>query len=230
MDNSAASMSMVPANDSAKLPATYEAARTAIAECERIDECKTWSDKAASLASYARQAKDDSLRVMAVRIQARAERRCGELLKLIEPASGARTDLGRATTRGDAARQAGLSDHQRKTALRIATVPEADFNRQVESERPPTVTRLADQGRTQRVSAPDPAAETFKAACRALDEFAKYCDTHDAIEAAKSFSVDDAEMARRCAATLHQWLESFSANVHRASLEQGGLTAPTKSD
>src|SRR4029077_1414514 len=68
----------VPLADSsaARLPATYEEARAAIAECERIDECKGWSDRAAALASYARQAKDDSLRVMAVRIQARAERRC----------------------------------------------------------------------------------------------------------------------------------------------------------
>ena len=65
----------LPANSDAQLPQRYEAARSAIAECERIDECKDWSDKAAAMASYARQAKDDSLRVMAVRIQARAERR-----------------------------------------------------------------------------------------------------------------------------------------------------------
>ncbi len=42
------------------------------------------------MGSYARQAKDDSLRKMADRIQARAIRRCGELLRQIEPARGTR--------------------------------------------------------------------------------------------------------------------------------------------
>lgn len=79
------------------------------------------------------------------RIQARALRRCGELLKQIEPAPGARTDLGQAPTRGsiemvesgtpmtrrEAAQAAGLSEHQRKTALRVANVSDAIFTEQV---------------------------------------------------------------------------------------------------
>ena len=106
-------------------------------EAIQCDECKNWSDKAAALASYARQAKDDSLRVMAVRIQARAQRRCGELLKLIPRADEAtrygqvvahppmtRTQAEDAKqdssapplTRTQAATDAGLSEHQRKTA------------------------------------------------------------------------------------------------------------------
>jgi hypothetical protein len=46
-----------------------------------MDECQQWADKAEALASYAKQSKDDSLRKMCDRIQARAIRRCGELLK-----------------------------------------------------------------------------------------------------------------------------------------------------
>ncbi len=53
----------------------------ALASCERIDECKTWANKAEALASYAKMADDDSLRLLADRIQARAVRRMGELLK-----------------------------------------------------------------------------------------------------------------------------------------------------
>jgi len=92
-------------------------------------------------APKAKQSKDDSLRKMADRIQARAIRRCGELLKQIHPAFGARTDLGTVATRSDAAEAAGLSEHQRKTALRVASVPDDEFNAAVESDSPETVTQ-----------------------------------------------------------------------------------------
>ena len=71
-----------------------------------------------------RQSKDDRLRKMATRIQARAIRRCGELLREIESGQGTRTDKlhdGAVTksTRTQAAETAGLSERQRKTALRV---------------------------------------------------------------------------------------------------------------
>jgi hypothetical protein len=212
-------MTTITAIGDTKLPATYEAARNAIAECERIDECKTWADKAAAMKAYATMRDDRTLHNLALRIQLRAERRCGELLKQI-PRADESTRFGQAgdhppVTRSQAASEAGLSEHQRKTALRVAAIPEVEFNRQVESERPPTVTQLADQGRTQRVSIPDPAAESFRAACSALDQFAKFCDTHDPVETAQSFGADDAEMARRCVSTLHRWLHLFGRSVVR---------------
>jgi len=168
--NSVVAFPAAPLSDisSAPLPQVYEAARAALATLDSVDECKTWADKASALASYAKQAKDDSLRVMAVRIQARAERRCGELLKQTPPASGTRTDLGSVPSRGSettsagqvgalppvtrtqAATDAGLSERQRKTALRIAAVPEAAFEAQIESPRPPSITQLASQGTVPR--------------------------------------------------------------------------------
>ncbi len=86
------------------------------------------------------------------RIQARAIRRCGELLAAIEPAKGARTDLqpsrGAPTklTRESAAKDAGLSRDQRVTALRVANVPTHEFEAAVEAKEPPTVTQLAKRG------------------------------------------------------------------------------------
>lgn len=135
----------------ASLPQTYEAARTALAECSRIDECQSWADKAAALASYAKQAQDDALLVMATRIKARAARRSGELLRQIEAGKGGRPDKTGAAadtgfTRKDAARDAGMSPRQMHTAQRIAAVPAADFEAQVESPKPPTLTALAQQG------------------------------------------------------------------------------------
>jgi hypothetical protein len=47
--------------------------------------------------------------------------------------------------RQSAASSAGLSVHQRKTALRVANVPEAEFEAAVESENPPSIPKLAEQ-------------------------------------------------------------------------------------
>ena len=146
-------MNMLPSISpaQARLPRTYEAAREALAECQNIDECKDWADKAAALASYAKQAEDETLLKMAARIKARATRRAGELLSQIE-ASGTRTDLtssgqpSQVITRTDAAREAGMSPHQQKQAVRIAAIPEPEFERQVESQKPPTLSQLAAQG------------------------------------------------------------------------------------
>ena len=62
---------------------------------------------------------------MARQIKARAIDRCGDLLREIEPASGEHTDLDAdgsvpRLTRESAASDAGLSERQRKTALRVA--------------------------------------------------------------------------------------------------------------
>lgn len=135
----------------ARLPQTYEAARLALSECQSIDECQSWSDKAAALASYAKQAEDETLMKMAARIKARASRRAGELFHQIAPAHGANQNIKAGTrlnvfTREDAARDAGMSAHQQKQATRIASVPEREFDAQVESDKPPTLTQLASQG------------------------------------------------------------------------------------
>ena len=147
----------LPANISianARLPATYEAAKTALANCESIDECQEWANKAEALASYAAMAKDEALRALADRIQARAIRRCGELLKTFN-APGARTDhkpqdgaAPRSAT--EAAERAGLSARQHKTAVAVAAVPQEVFDSAVEAPKPPTVTKLAERGKKAR--------------------------------------------------------------------------------
>lgn len=148
---------LAPIN-AARLPQTYEAARAALAECSEVDECKDWADKAAALASYAKQADDDQLERMAQRIRARAIRRAGELLKQVDARGGDRTksETVRTFAQSDAARDAGMSKHQQVQAVRVANVPADDFERQVESDKPPTLTQLASQGIKPRAPAPDP--------------------------------------------------------------------------
>ena len=212
-----------PISADAHLPQKYEAARAAIAECERIDECKNWSDKAAAMASYARQAKDDSLRVMAVRIQARAERRCGELLKLIPRADEA-TRYGRVAavppvTRTQMATDAGLSERQRKTALRVAAVPAATFEAHIESPHPPSITQLANLGKETRPEAVSRSpwqdiecAET-RAACEALEKFAQFCDRHEPTAISRAVNMTEAEAVQRYSATIGLWLDRLVADL-----------------
>jgi hypothetical protein len=153
----------------ARLPVAYEAAKVALANCASIDECQSWADKAEALASYARQADDETLRKQADRIQARAIRRCGELLKQIDgrgrPAENKEGALPN-KSQAHAAREAGLSAHQQKQAVRVASVAAEVFEQSVESDAPPTVTRLADMGRRSAVrpvpNAPPPFPTSVK--------------------------------------------------------------------
>ncbi len=145
-------MTALPAKiPKAELPQRYEAAKAALERCVLVDECKEWADQSAAIASYARQSKDDALERLAVRIRARAIRRCGELLKAIEPSKGGQpTRGGDPLSRGAAADRAGLSRDQRRTALRVASVSEADFEAAVESDRPASIPQLAALGITRK--------------------------------------------------------------------------------
>jgi hypothetical protein len=89
-----------------------------------------------------------------MRIQSRAVRRCGELLKTFDarPKNGAKQSVGAPTlvSQRDAANGAGLSKHQQVTAVRVANVPEEQFKDAIESDRPPTVSKLAQIGKKAR--------------------------------------------------------------------------------
>ncbi len=216
----------LPAPTDARLPVTYEAAQKALAECSRVDECKGWSDRAAALASYARQAKDNTLHNLALRIQARAQRRMGELLKLVPDQrggdrggpTGGRPPIGQ--TRTQAARNAGLSDHQRKTALRVASVPEPAFTAAVESPQPPTVTALAAMGTSSRPAAREPDVPpadpaTASRALGLLRDLAAFCAGNDA--AAIALGCRDPDVARGHVEEIDRWLDRFVTRLPRTA-------------
>jgi hypothetical protein len=111
----------------------------------------------AALASYGRQANDDTLVHMAMRIQARAIRKAGELLQNISSAQGMRTDRLQEgdrpkSPRNEAAREAGFSEHQQKQALRVANLDEDEFEQAIEGHKPATITELAERGTKSRES------------------------------------------------------------------------------
>ena len=165
-----------------QLPATYQSARRALAECVRIDEVKDWGDKAFALACYAKQANDDKLLAMSNRIKARAVLRMGELFNEIESAKpGPKDNYGESPHSNysggkmQAAIDAGVSQDQRKQAQRIASLPRDEIDALIESDNPPTISALEQRARAH--------PEEMRATSALLGEaksFAKFCESHDA--------------------------------------------------
>ena len=205
---------------SARLPEAYEAAKQALSACERIDECKEWSDRMAALASYARQVEDESLIKTAMRIHGRALRRVGELLKEIDARGAHRRTVGaHGSSQRAAAASAGLSEHQQLQAVRVANVPAEAFEAAIESDDPPTVTALAEAGTKPReqpdlLRGRDPrkfyaATHTIGAMQRLAEECAKYEPTF----VAGGLGVDEAQHARDLVASIETWLAGFVASI-----------------
>lgn len=117
----------------------YEQARTALAECHKVDEVKDIRDKAEAMAAYARQAKDQELILWATEIKVRAERRTGELLRSMDKNTGVRLSGSIAGhERGSASRMShdettetlaeiGISRNQSSRWQALAAMPEEHF-------------------------------------------------------------------------------------------------------
>lgn len=212
-------MSNLPATidrDNAALPERYMSAKTALAECQRVDECKDWADKAAALASYAKQADDDSLYLMARRIQGRAVRRAGELLAQFQVENGIGRPPGNGTgsdtiSQRSAAETAGMSKRQEVTARRVAEVPEDIFEAAIEGDAPPSVTALANLGRRE-----EPKPEGFTKATQAIGHvkrFAEFCEENDPKYVAHGVFEDEAADLRAMVFKIDAWLDVFVTNL-----------------
>jgi hypothetical protein len=210
----------------ARLPQSYEAAKQALAECERLDECKEWSDKMAALASYARQVEDETLLKTAMRIHGRALRRVGELLKTVAVGRehGGRPPQQNGAVDGTVSQRAaaaavGMSKRQQVTAVRVANVPAEEFEAAIESDNPPTVTTLAEAGKKPRelpdlLRGRDP--QKFYAATHTLGAMkllAGECAKHAPPFAAGGLGADEVQYARELAGGIQTWLTSFLASI-----------------
>ncbi len=215
----------------ARLPATYENAKKALAECENIDECKTWADKMQALASYARQADDDELHNIARRIQGRAVQRCGQLLQEFDARGGDRSKSADTDTfaqdrngahtgtpsRRAAAEAAGMSKRQQVTATRVANIPAAKFEAAIESENPPSITTLAEAGKKAQAAlgfdyleGRDPAQ--FNAAIHtlgAIRQLAEKCAAHRPAFVAAGVDPNEVMEVQNLVARVDEWLQLF---------------------
>jgi hypothetical protein len=193
----------------AELPALYREACRALEACAEMDECREWQNKAAALSSYARQARNPALRDLAMRIEARAVRRCGQLLLEISEQRGRRTDLrpdAGTGTRLNAAAAAGMSPRQMHTAMRVANMPTADFKAAVEDSSPPaSITILATRGTVPRMPAPPRSAtpsEVARSTAALLRQLAIGYDTHEGVRAYCDSVGITSTLLRRHAAAL----------------------------
>ena len=81
--------------------------------------------------------------------------------------------VGAHTSQRQAAIDAGFSKHQQVQAVRVANISQDDFDASVEAENPPSITKLADQGRK-----PQDLPEGYHKAGRLIgeiDDFHKFC-------------------------------------------------------
>jgi hypothetical protein len=140
-------LAKIPGWQEIDFPAIYAEAKTKLQEVIDLDVGHEWTNQAHALAQKAKILHDDDVFKLAKRIQLQAYRRCGEIIDRIPPAHGANQNIVEGTlkkvTRTSAALDAGLSVHQRNTALRLVTIDKAAFNAAVEGDPPPTVTQLA---------------------------------------------------------------------------------------
>lgn len=86
---------------------------------------------------------DETLEAMATRIRARTTRRAGELPKTFDGKGNNQHKAGDHLTQKDAARSTGFSERQTKQAVRLANVPADQFESEVESDKPPSMSKLA---------------------------------------------------------------------------------------
>lgn len=195
-----------------QLPATYQSARRALAECVRIDEVKDWSDKAFALACYAKQANDDKLLVMSNRIKARAVLRMGELFNEIEPKKGgdrkSMEGLVSIDSRAQAATDAGVSQDQRKQAQRIANLPRDEVDELIESDNPPTISAFDQMARAH--------PQEMRATSSLLGEaksFAKFCSSHDAKSLVVALAPHERAALMQHATIIVNWLTEIAGEL-----------------
>jgi hypothetical protein len=195
---------------SAPLPINYEAAKKALAECVRIDEAKEIHDRAAAIATYARQAMDTTLLDMANRVQLRALRRLGELCE----------DDYKAR---DTARIEGMTKGKIYQATRIARVPKEIFEANIEQSPAPTPSAYAvslhrfsptggnfNPGAAARV--PDYGHVHFVRMKTALANFKRIAEETDR-QTVRAMKFSEAKQIRESVLELITWLDEYERHI-----------------
>lgn len=183
----------------------YDAARAALEACASVDEVKEWADEAAAREAYARQAKDNGMRKMALDIRMRAKRRLGELMALQKATHGMNKG-GRPKKTGVSETPVSLSEVgidknlARESRIAAAMTPEA-FETAVEARR----AAIDHPGRDEKPEEFDANAELAESAAEAL----AIIDADDKLKAAW----DEVEKAKRKTRAISALYDTMAAEV-----------------
>lgn len=199
------------------MPVNYEAARKAIALCVEIDECKDWADKAAAIASYAKQSRDATMRDAATRIQLRAEERLGELLASIPKGTAIFSHeknkmVPNYNGKWATARRAGVTNAQYYRATHIAAVPKKKRDKAIEASPPIRPHVLAAMSVKLAPDTSGRKSEPSYAHVHAGGEVGRlirYGHLHPARQSGVETSLDDANYIRKHFRKLVEWLDEF---------------------
>lgn len=210
---------ILPSVTDATLPERYRCAQDALAECSQIDECKDWSDKMAALASYAKQAEDSTLEKYALRIRARAVRRCGELLKMQKEtvgfATGGKPYQSSTASSSEGVERptladAGISHKFSHQAQQVAGLSQEAFDAAVDSDNPPSVHGLVAMARRDITGEQ---RDAFARVKRAMRAYALFLAKNDAVMAASGETAEDAQEVRQFIAIIDRWHDRFTVRL-----------------
>ena len=156
----------------------YDAAKAALAECERVDVAKDWADKGEALALYAKRANDPELEYRARRIRARAAIRLGELSAALPKAPGGRPAESETThsavdsfrPKKEVLADAGVNAETARRAEMLSALPVEEREEAIERDVPATLTELL--GRASRHANRKASAETRRPADAAPGRYA----------------------------------------------------------
>jgi hypothetical protein len=206
----------------ARLPINYKAAKQALMECDRVDECKVWADKAEALATYARVSNDMEMEVIAKRVRLRAIAKAGELLLRIPNThrglhtAGAQLkggSLPNPESRRGVGVAAGMRPQDVTQALAIARVPIEVREILIESPTPPAPSVL--QGHPSRIRprpvrlnrfTPGPEYREVFIHGGGITSFASFLKRHAPDKYFPFLSPDETERASRYLSSIHAWI------------------------
>ena len=149
------------------------------------------------------------------------------MLKEIEKGSGGdrksdnfkRGDAALFDSRKSAAAAAGLSPDQAKDSIRVANVPEELFEAQIESDSPPTITNLAEQGTKKAVPRYEQLGMTKKAWQAGmhfrghLSDMARHADNFDPQEVVDGSTPKEREQMRHNIKIIDNYLDQLIAKI-----------------